>query len=254
MSNWGTLYNELLLRAGGGRTSDNDKVLAKLAIVDAITRHDSRQFYFTEERFTFQTVADQETYGVADGVPQGIVRFLSPHLFVDRDQDEVSRYAIPRVTPAALDEARATSPVSAEPDLWSYFDRTLEIYPPPDAVHDVSGRAVVRPGVPIARNESGAWKFYKPWTTSFVGGNEMTDTYPDASASEANAWFTETLAYAVIRNYAMYILYSDPWQASKGQDSAALQRYAEFLSELEAVSAKVREPRKVEPMNLGALA
>jgi hypothetical protein len=111
---------------------------------------------------------------------------------------------------------------------------------------------VVKPGVPIKRNEAGTWKFYKPWTTSFVLGNEIADTYP--TSPDANAWFTEPLAFSTIGYFAEYLLWASSWHGTKGQQQQALELYLGFLSELEDRSLKLGEARSVEPMNLGAYA
>lgn len=255
MSNWGTLIQEVTDRAGGGRGSTADQDAVKQAAISAVARHDSRHLFFNEERATIATVASQATYTTADGLPAGIVRFLSPYLEVDEGQDADNRYRIRRVPIAKLDALRMGVTSTSEPEAWAYFDETLEIYPDPDVVHDLRLKVVVKPGVPIKRLESGVWKFYKPGTTSFVSGNEMDDAYPDpgATPAEANAWFTDPLAYEVIAHYTEYLLWESYWHGTGGQGQKALQRYAEFVAELEDRTAKLTEPRYIEPMDLSCL-
>lgn len=244
--NWGTLIQEVIGRAGGGRTSTADTDAVKQAAVSAIARHDSRHFFFNEQRATIATVLSKVTYTTADGLPAGIVRFLSPYLEVDPGQVADSRYRIRRVPIAKLDALRMGMTSTSEPEAWSYFDEKVEIYPAPDAVHDLRLKVVVKPGVPGKSYSGGAWSFTKP------DGTAMADTYP--GAGEANAWFTDPLAYEVITNYTEYLLWEGAWHGTQGQGQKALQRYAEFMSELEDRTIKLEEPRYVEPMDLSLAA
>jgi len=254
MSNWGTLYNGIVLRSGGGRSGTTDLLKVKLAAIEAIARHDAKHFFFNEQRFTIQTVASQATYDTTDGLPQGIVRWISRFLQVDPLQDTSGRYSISRKPIDVMDRSRAGVTYTAQPEIWGFFDQALEIYPGPDAVHDIHGKVVVKPGVPIGRNESGTWKFYKPWTTSFIAGNEMDDAYPDSGSGEANAWFTEPLAFSAISYFAEYLLWKNYWHGNKGEADSALETYLGFLAELEEVTVRLEEPRAIQPMNLGSLA
>lgn len=248
MSNWNTMVQGIVAAAGGGRSGTGDLDAVRRAIVDAIAHEESQHYYFTAERFDFATVADQESYGTADGVPSGVVEVLGEYLFLDPLQDADNRRAIRRQTAQRIDELRAGVAYTSEPEVWGFFGGEIELYPTPDAVHDVRGRVSRSPGTPIYRIETTTWKFYKPGTTSFVAGNELTDAYP--SSPDTNAWFTDTLAFRVIRSYAEYLLYAGVWHASKGQDMKALQRYTEFRAALEDRTSKLTRPARIEPFDL----
>lgn len=241
MSDWGTLRQNLVDQAGDGRDADD----VQRAMVDAIAHESSEHYFFNEQRFSFATVDGQQTYGTADGVPVGIVSFISQWLFLDVGQDADDRHPIRKETMQWIDTARAGASAGDQPEAWAYFDEKIELWPDPGSTtHDVRGRVVVQPGVPSYVYSGGSWSFKKP------DGTAMTDDYPDSGSGEANAWLTDDQAYRVIRSYAEYLLYSGTWHATKNQDQKALQRYLEFKEKLEDRMATHR-PHRIEPYPLG---
>lgn len=245
--NWGTIVQELLSDTSRP-SSDSDRV--KLAICDAIDQHAHETYFFQEQRFSITLAASTKAYGESTaGFPKGAVTFLDDHLFLTPEGKTADAMVpIDRVSQGEIEDRRSCGGLQeSQPFLWSVWARQIELYPTPEAEHTLEGRVYAHPGAPIKLYTGGAWKFYKPFTTSFVVGNEMTDAYP--SSPDTNSWFVQGEGYQLIRWYAAYLLWV-VWQtgsSAAGEANAALQRYAEVKATLEDKTARLRAPIDIEP-------
>jgi hypothetical protein len=243
--NWGTLCQEVLADAGRP-ASELDRV--KLKLIDAMARHRAEHYWFNEIPFNFTLTAGTDSYDETTvGFPAGLVGVLGDSVFVDLAGSASSRYAVTRSTIDYLERCRASGPFSGQPEVWALSSRKLELYPSPaDSTDVLRGRAFVDQWVPIKRYSAG-WKFYLPGTTVFNVGNELTDAYPASPAT--NPWITE--AHEMIRLYATYLLWSQVWQATDGQDQKALQAYVEARSVHDDRTRSYLGVLQIEPYPMG---
>lgn len=239
---WGTLVQEII-EESGRPSSETTRV--KLKLCDAIAKHRAEHFWFNEVAWSFNLVAGTDSYGEATvGFPAGLVTIPRGSVYVDLAGSASSRYDLRAVSIEHLEALRASGPFSGEPDTWAFYAGKLELYPTPSSAADVlRGRAIVDRWNPIKKYSGGAWKFYKPLTTSFVVGNELTDAYP--SAPDENPWVTE--AADMIRAYALYLLWSQVWQATDDQAQRAMQFYLEARASHEDRTRSMTAPPRVEP-------
>lgn len=259
MTNWGTMYNEIL--SNSGRPSgDVEKI--KRCIVDAIDAHQGDGFFFTEADLHFQTFDGRSGYTETQvdlpgttvvgipSFPKGIVEVIGD-LYLEIDQDDTSMTRLNRVSWQLMLQLRGYSPASGitqsgrgQPTHWSFWNKKIELFPMPDAtVHNVKGTVYASPGAVIKTYTGGAFVFYKPGTTT-----AMADNYPNTGGGESNAWFGE--GYQMIRCYAEYLFYSQVIHAQDGRAEASLQSYLQARASLEQRAARLSTPRFIEPMAL----
>lgn len=244
--NWGTIIAGLLADTGRG-VVESDRL--KRAVVLAIRQHADEHFWFNEVSFSFATVANQSAYTEGTlGFPNGLVSILGQNLFIDLAGSSSSRYAMHRRAQEYLENCRASATYVAPPEIFALFNKSLELYPTPDtSTHIIRGRAVVDQWTPIVRYEAGAWKFYKPLTTSFIAGNLIADDYP--TGGDTNPWLTD--ADDVISLYAQYLYWSQMAQANDGQDQKALAAYVAALASLQEKTSNLGMPFELEPYPIG---
>jgi hypothetical protein len=250
VSNWSTIVQRVL-SSSGKPSNQADKV--KLALVDAFDHHRHDHFYFNEIDFNFALVDNTSAYGeTTAGFPKELLSIVGEFLFVDIDNDASSRFPVARRTQEELELCRAGGGAyTAQPDLWAFFNRQIQLYPTPNSNTDVlRGRALVDQWVPIVRYESGVWRFYKPLTTTFTSTEELGIDYP--TGGDLNPWLTETQAAAMLRHYSEYLLWSQTWQATDGQDQQALMAYTQARHSLESRSMSMGGPLQVEPYPIGS--
>lgn len=250
--NWGTLYQRILLTSGQP-ANQADRV--KQALVDALSHHRHDRFYFSQTPFNFTLSASTAAYGEATaGFPKELVEVIGDHLFLDRGGLATDRHPLDRVSQEELALRQAADGGStSQPEVWAFFNREIHLYPTPDSSTDiVRGRGFVDQWVPIVRYEAAVWKYYKPLTTSFIGGNELTDAYP--TGGDLNPWLTEDAAAAMLRHYAEYLLWSQAWQANDGQDTKALNAYTVARHSVEARTQALLSVLQIEPYPIGPYA
>lgn len=258
MTNWGTMYNEILSNASRP-SGDTEKI--KRCIVDAIDAHRGDGFFFSEFDIHFRTFDGRSGYDETQvdlpGVtvvgtasfPKGIVEVIG-ELSLELGQDDTAMVQLCRVSWPTMLQLRAASPASGttsagrgQPTHWSWWNKKLEFYPVPDAtVNNVRGTVYAAPGTIIKTYTGGAFAFYKPGTTT-----AMADNYPDG-VTEFNAWFAE--GYQMIRCYAEYLFYSQVIHAQDGRAEASLTSYLQARQALEQRAARLSTPRFIEPMRL----
>lgn len=241
--NWGTLYQKILF-SSGKPANQADQV--KHAIVNALAHHRHQLTYFSQVRFNFTLTASQANYGSATaGFPAGLIAITGEHLFLDRAGAASDRHPLERASQEELELLEAGNGGStSQPERWAYFGGELHFFPTPDSSTDViRGRAFVDRWVPIVRYEAPVWKYYKPLTTSFVLGNELTDDYP--ASPDENPWLTEDVAAAAIQHYAEYLLWSNVWQANDGQEQKALLAYTQAGYSIDARTTLLTSPHFV---------
>lgn len=245
--NWGTLYQRLLLSSG---QPANQADHVKQAIIDALDHHRHDKFYFNSLAFNFTLTASTANYGEAtSGFPKELIEFVGEYLYVDIGGSADQRYPVRRVSQEELELSRADGGAhEAQPEIWSYFNRELHFYPTPDSSTDViRGRAYVDQWVPKASYEAAVWKYYKPLEA--IGGAVLTDDYP--TGGDLNPWLTESQVASLIRHYAEYLLWSQHWQATDGQDQKALMAYTQARHSLEQRTTAMQAPLQVEAFPIG---
>lgn len=246
--NWGTLVQKILLSSG---QPANQADHVKNALIEAMDELRHEHFWFNEVAFNFTLTAGTSQYGVAtSGFPTGLLKILGEYLFLDLAGSADSRYPIERRDHEYIEAMRAAGPFQAQPELWSFFNQEIHLYPTPSSSTDVlRGRAVVDQWVPISRYESGAWKFYKPSTTSFVVGNELTDAYP--ASPDVNPWISNTEVAAMIRHYAENRLWSTYWQATDDQADRSLLAFTQARAAVESRTTQLLAPLQIAPYPIG---
>jgi hypothetical protein len=144
-----------------------------LAIPEAIAFHQKQRFYFNERNdVTFSTVAAQAAYTSSD----------EPYMPVAYDVDDVfvtvsgNEYRVKRMDPSRWRILNNAS-TQGQPHQYSYFNRTMYLYPIPD----------------------------QAYTMRMVGHFKIDAPASDAEAN--NPWMVE--AEALIRHTAKMILYRD---------------------------------------------
>jgi hypothetical protein len=239
LSNWGTMWREVLLNAGRPE-SEGDK--AKRAIVGAIQQHRDAGFFFNEGSLDVATVDAQSGYGEADsGFPKGLVEIIG-ELHLEIEQDAENRIELVRKSWPAMREYRLYNPESGQPLVWSFWNGKVELAPTPDAtVHNVVGECIVDVGTLTHAYAGAAWHYYKPNTTT-----DLADDYP--TGADVNRWFKE--GYQMILAYAEYLVYGGKVHAKDGRSEAALTRYLECRASLETRGSRLSTPKAIEPMEL----
>lgn len=250
MSNWGTLTQEVL-QDGQKPDVANETPRVQRAIVDSIALHSRERMFFMEKRGSLTLLQGQDSYGLgagANALPPDLISISGQTIDIDFAGDANQRWQLRWRPIETIDEMRRHTAIVGPPDYWSFYSNKIEFWPKPDiSGHVVRFRYLSAPGVPIKRYESTTWKFYKPFTTSFVIGNIMTDAYPDPALSEANAWFDTTVGYAVIKHHVLYRLWAGPWRGSADQAQAQMGLYVEALAALKEWSTRKSAPRRVQP-------
>jgi hypothetical protein len=245
LSTWATLYNDIL-RSTNRPPGDADK--AKGAIVDAIVKHRSEAFSCQDKDWSFPTIAGTPGYGEStSGFPVGLVEIIG-EVSLEIGQSADSVVILPRVTWAQMQALRSIhGTLQGQPYAYSYWNGKIELDPFPDTVHNVKGQAKVAPFEVLRRwdTASSSFKWYKPLTTSFVIGSELTDDYP--TGGDLNPYLTDPALYAMIRAYAEYLLYVHVLHAQDDRPDRALQRYLEAYGVVNEQTVRREVPRFVEP-------
>lgn len=131
MSDLGTMVAEI--RSEIRRTNFDNAI--KIGICAAVQEHRAKRLSFNEKSFTFITVADQETYGVADSSYLGrVARFdsikvTSPETVLNARDIDFIRDQI--------------SDLTGTPSDYAYYENNLYLNPVPNAVFTIDVLAVL---------------------------------------------------------------------------------------------------------------
>jgi hypothetical protein len=252
--NWGTLTSELM---ADGQKPDTTKEAPRVqrAICDSIALHSRERLFFMEKRGSLTLLTGVDSYGLGTGankLPVDLLSISGQTIDLDLQGDAAQRWQL-RWRPAeTIDDMRRRQAITGQPDYFGWYANNIELWPKPSRDGDVLRfRYLSAPGVPIKRFETSTWKFYKPYTTSFVVGNLMADAYPDPALSETNLWFDTVVGYNVIRHHALFLLWSGPWRGSADQAQQQQVMYLEALTALKEWSYRKSVPRQVQPYTGG---
>lgn len=134
---------------------ERDDLSAEIAdaINDAIAEHERRRFWFNQSRaLTFDTVAAQRAYGLADA------SWIPNVIEIDRMFVTISGQNRPllKVAPGDLEELNDTTATSGEPSCWGYIGTEIILYPTPADAYTVRAVAHYRLAA-LADGDSNAW-------------------------------------------------------------------------------------------------
>lgn len=143
------------------------------SIEDAIEFYRTKRFYFNETRDeTFATVASQALYDSDDDAAIPLFFDIDDVFLVDSSSQN---RRLRKDDPQELEYLSDTSASTGEPTRWAWFDRSIRLYPIPNAAY------TIRP----------------------VGAIEKASPASDSEAN--NVWMTE--AFELLRRYAKGMLY-----------------------------------------------
>lgn len=124
------------------------------AITDAIAEHERERFWFNESRdLTFSTVTAQRIYttAAASWIPDVIE---IDDMFVT--VGGVSR-RMTKEDPSVLELLSVSNGTSGSPFLWSYFNKSIVLYPVPDTAYTVRALAHYRLAALTDDSQTNAW-------------------------------------------------------------------------------------------------
>lgn len=103
------------------------------AINRAIKYYQGRRFWFNETTGTFTTVADQRTYGSADGLPSDIVEIDFLKIALTSLDDPIT----PR-TYSWIENIDLGNNLTGEPTDYALYQEKVYLYPIPDATYTIT--------------------------------------------------------------------------------------------------------------------
>lgn len=103
------------------------------AINRAIEYYEKERFYFQETTGTFSTIANQQAYGTADGLPSDIKE-------IDILKLTISTTNIPALAMVAYEEIASidVSAFASQPNRWAWYQSKVYLYPRPNAIWTVT--------------------------------------------------------------------------------------------------------------------
>jgi hypothetical protein len=107
----------------------------KTAINRAITHYESEVFWFQQTTGTFSTIANQQSYGTADGLPSDIKEINEP---VKITVSSTFLPALKRISYAELIEKDIGAFATTQPDEWAWYNNKMWLYPRPNTVLTVT--------------------------------------------------------------------------------------------------------------------
>lgn len=121
-------------------------------IQSAIRHYSTRRFFFTEQTFTFATVAAQEAYDIDDAA--AIDSFLEVQSSYVTGSGV--RYPLVPIDYPSLSEAQSGS-MTGRPTNWAFFARAFWMFPIPTAAETVTIGGHVRLAALSADTDTNAW-------------------------------------------------------------------------------------------------
>lgn len=120
------------------------------AINRAITFYEKEEFWFKETTGSFNTIANQQTYGTADGVPTDI------KLIYDDVKIVLSSSFRPKLRQRTFDyiQQRDIGSLTSQPLDWCWYQNKIYLYPPPN----------------------GSWQIILPYLKLYTPLSQDTDT------------------------------------------------------------------------------
>lgn len=126
------------------------------AITDAIESYKHKKFSFSNARFDFSTVIDQEFYDSSDHAnlaPDVLQKIEYVMLYIGETPRRLKV-----MTPERIESAAVSGTFTADPSNYCWYTEQLRLWPVPYAVRTVRMGAKIRPAAPAADATTGnAW-------------------------------------------------------------------------------------------------
>jgi hypothetical protein len=240
MSNWGTMAGTIMKRCNRNETQ---LPAIKRAICDAIAKHRGDNFPWTQGAIaTFTLTTGQGSYPLADfGI--SVIAFMGQKLTILYNGDANDSHPLEWASRERMFELYRGVADTGLPDFWSFWGEQFEVYPAPDAEHEIQFPYIADAGTPIYTGSiSGStvtYTFYEP-----DGVTVMTDAY--GTGAKYSPWFDQRKGYQMIAWYAEYLLWTTDWQASDGQDQRALMRYTEAEAQARMLASLQPRAKRIQ--------
>lgn len=104
----------------------------KKAINRSINFYQTQSFYFTETTGTFDTVANQVSYGTGDGIPSDLREIISVNISIS----SYSYKLLPVPIEWLLDQDIENC--TGDPTYYAFFEQKFYLYPVPDAANTIT--------------------------------------------------------------------------------------------------------------------
>lgn len=131
--------------------ADLDQQIAT-AVERAIRFFQPERFFFNERILTFQTIPGADVYASGDALDLPDLLAIDSVVLIDGDQAApLSR--MPETQVEALDQPSSQS----QPCAFSYFDRSMRLWPVPSDAWTVRIMAHVRLPAPVTLDDTNAW-------------------------------------------------------------------------------------------------
>lgn len=153
------------------RTDLNTQI--DLSINRAITHYGANKFWFNEAASTFVTVADQKSYGTADGISTAVAGIEVAQVTVNSVNFELYKKTYDFVTLVNTDD------FTGYPEYWAYYDEKMYLYPTPDASYTVSISYITK----------------YPTLTADGDSNDFTNNAEDLIESRSRWWLYKRILH-----------------------------------------------------------
>lgn len=131
--------------------ADLDRQIA-FAVDRAIRHYQPERFTFNERILTFQTIPGADVYGGGDAPEIPALLAIDSVMRIENEQT----YPLTRIAETAIE--RLDDPDSAtQPCAYSYFDRSIRLWPMPCAAWTIRLAAHVEVPAPKDRDETSPW-------------------------------------------------------------------------------------------------
>lgn len=144
----GDLIDEI---AGDISRADLDQQIGN-AIDRAIRHYQPERFFFSERILTFETLAGTDVYFCGDAADIPTLLAIDSAVRIENDQT----YPLSRIAESAI-ERRDDPASSSQPCAYSYFDRSIRLWPMPSAAWTIRLTAHVLVPAPIGRDDTSPW-------------------------------------------------------------------------------------------------
>jgi hypothetical protein len=170
-----TLLSTLKSRIADDIARDDLATQIANSIEDAIEFYRTKRFFWNETRdATFTTVASQAIYSSSDDADIPLFFDIDDVFLVDSSSQN---HRLKKDDPQDLEYLSDTSASTGQPTRWAWFDRSIRLYPIPDAAY------TIRP----------------------VGAIEKASPASESDAN--NVWMANGESFELLRRYAKGMLY-----------------------------------------------
>jgi hypothetical protein len=206
-------------------------------IVDAMTFHRNKRYFFTDKKAQFNLTSGQADYRAGDGfgLPPDAVEVAGRTIWVMIGGSESQRERCERASHSLFDESVSAWGTSrSQPDVWDWRGKTLRFSPTPTSSDDsVELWYLTNLGIPRVTYENGAFAFYHP-----VTGEDITSTIDNWE----NDWTMQEAGAAAIRLRATYSVqkyFLKDMEAAQDALSGWLEAIGQLEDETESKTAGV---------------